>query len=74
MFKEFLLKKMLKSQLAGMPPEQQEKIIAMIERNPEFFKTIALEMQAKMKGGKDQMAAAMEVLQAHQGEIEQAMR
>ncbi len=74
MFKEFLLKKMLKSQLVGVPPEQQEKIVAAVERNPELFQNIAKEMQAKIKEGKSQMAAAMEVMQAHKSEIEQAVR
>lgn len=73
MFKEFLMRKMLKSQLAGMSQEQQEQIIAMVERNPELFQNIAKEMQVKMKEGKSQMAAAMEVMQAHRGDIEQAL-
>jgi len=73
MFKEFLLKKMLASRLTGMPHEQQEKIVAAVERNPELFQTIALEIQTKIKEGKEEMAAAMEVMQMHQSEIESAM-
>ena len=74
MFKEFLLKKMLKSQLARVPAREQEKILAMVERNPELFQTIAMEMQAKMKEGKDQTSAAMEVMRLHQKEIQDSMR
>ena len=74
MFKELLLKKMLAVQLKGVPQDQQEKILAMVERNPKLFQTIAEEMQTKIKGGKDQMAAAMEVMRTHQQEIQDAMR
>ena len=70
MFKELLLRKMLKSQLAGVSQGEQEKILAMVEHNPELFKTIALEMQAKMKEGKGEMAAAMEVMRLHQQKIQ----
>ena len=53
-----------------VPKEQQEQLVQMIETNPELFQTIAKETQAKMKGGKDQMTAAMEVMQAHRAELE----
>jgi len=64
-----LMKKMLKSQMKGVPEAEQEKILELIEKNPELFQKIGLEVQAKMKEGKDQMAATMEVMQAHQGEL-----
>ncbi len=68
MFKNFLIKKMLKAQ--GVPDDQLDMIIAMMEKNPDLFKTIAAEVQAKIKQGKDQMAATMEVLEAHKAELE----
>jgi len=67
--KNMLMKKMLKSQMKGVPEAEQEKILELIEKNPELFQKIGLEVQAKMKEGKDQMAATMEVMQAHQGEL-----
>lgn len=73
MFKNFLLKKMLKSQLKGMPEAEQEKLIKMIEKNPKLFQTIAQEAQAKIKDGKDQMTAMMEVIQNYQEELKKAM-
>ena len=69
MFKEFLMKQMLQSKLKDVPPEQQEKILKAFEKNPELFTRIAEEIKAKENGGKDQMAAAMEVLKSHQEEI-----
>jgi hypothetical protein len=74
MLKDFFLKKMLKSKLGDVPAAEQEKIFAVIEKNPELFQKIGLEIQTKMKEGKDQMTAAMEVMQTHQHAIKQAMR
>jgi len=69
-----LMKKMLKSQMKGVPEAEQEKILLLIEKNPELFQKIGLEVQAKMKEGKDQMAATMEVMQAHQDELKDIMK
>lgn len=67
------MKKMLKSQLKGMPEAEQDKLIGMIEKNPELFQKIAQEAQAKIKEGKDQMTAMMEVMQNHQEELKKIM-
>lgn len=74
MFKNFLLRKMLKSQLKDMPQAEQDKLIGMIEKNPELFQKIATEAQAKIKGGKDQTTAMMEVMQNHREELMEAMK
>jgi len=73
MFKKFLMKKMMKSQLRDVPEDQQEKILQAIEQNPELFQNIGLEVQAKMKEGKDQMSATMEVIHKHQEELRKIM-
>jgi hypothetical protein len=74
MLKRFLMKQMMKSKLKDVPAEQQDKMLDMIEKNPDFFQKIALEVQEKVKGGKDQMAATMEVMQAHQEELKGIMK
>jgi len=73
MFKEMLMKKMLKSKMKDMPEAEQEKMIKLVTENPELFQKIGIEIQSKMKEGKDQMAATMEVMQAHQEEIKKIM-
>jgi hypothetical protein len=73
MIKNFLMKKMLKHQLKDVPQDQQDKLIGMIEKNPQLFQQIATEAQAKMKDGKDQMTAMMEVMQNHQEELKKIM-
>lgn len=73
MFKEFLLKKMIKSQLKGVPEAEVDRIIALVEKNPELFKKIGDEIQAKVKSGRSQMAASMEVMRAHQAELQKVL-
>lgn len=73
MFQNFLLKKMLKSKLAGVPEAEQEKIFAMIEKNPDMFKKLFEEVQEKVKGGMDQKQAMMEVAKLHENELKGIM-
>ena len=63
----FLLKKMLRTQ--GVPEAQIEMFITMIEKNPELFKTIASEIQEKVKSGMNQTEAGMEVMKKHEEEL-----
>ncbi|MDQ3076528.1 MAG: hypothetical protein M3Q63_00515 [bacterium] len=72
--KTFLMKKMLKSKMKDVPEAEQEKIFGAIEKNPALFQKIAEETEVAMKGGKDQMAAAMEVMQKYQKELQEAMK
>lgn len=73
-FKDLLLKKMLKSQLKGIPEDQQNKIIEAVEKNPKLFSDIAEEVQVKMKAGKDQQSATLEVMMSHQKELQDLMK
>ena len=67
MFKNFLLKKMLRTQ--GVPENQIDMVIGMMEKNPELFKKIAEEIKTKIDGGMDQQSAAMQVMQKYQDEL-----
>ncbi|MFA5841227.1 MAG: hypothetical protein WC847_03100 [Candidatus Paceibacterota bacterium] len=67
MFKNFLLKKMLRTQ--GVPEAQIDMLIGMMEKNPELFQKIALEIQEKTKGGMDQMTAGMEIMKKYEAEL-----
>lgn len=74
MIKEFFLKKMLASKLGSLPKDQQDMIIKAVSENPELFQKIATEAKAKMDTGKDQMTAMMEVMQAHQAELQAVLK
>lgn len=67
MFKNFLLKKMLRTQ--GVPEAQIDMFISMMEKDPELFKKIAEEVQEKMKGGMNQNDAGMEVMKKYEQEL-----
>lgn len=72
--KTFFLKKMLASKMKGVPQAEQDKIFDMIEKNPDLFQKIGAEVQEKMqREGKDQMTAAMEVMQKHKDQLKGLM-
>lgn len=67
------MKQMLKKQMKGVPEEQQEKIFAMVEKNPDFFMKIAKEVQDKMSSGMSQQDATMAVMRSHEEELKSVM-
>lgn len=72
MFKDFLVRQMLKAR--GVPSEQIDLILKVVEKNPALFQQIAGEIEAKVKAGQDQQQAAMEVMTAHQEELKALMQ
>lgn len=67
MLQELFLKQMLKRQ--GVPAEQVEMILGIVKKNPELFKQIGEEAQAKIKSGMSQQEAIMAAMAAHQDEL-----
>ena len=67
------MRKLLEKQLKDAPKEQRELILTMIEKDPKLFEKIAAEMQAEIKAGKTQMAAAMKVMPKYQAELKALM-
>lgn len=72
--KDFFLQKMLESKLKGVPKDQQEKILMMLQKDPALFQKIGTEIEAETKAGKDQMAAAMQVMQKYKDQIQGLMQ
>lgn len=72
-FKNFLMKQSIKSQMKNVPQAQQDMMMAAVEKNPEFFENIAKEIQQKVKEGKSETAASMEVMRKHQDELRRLM-
>ncbi len=67
MFKEMLMRKLIKSQLGGkIPDEQIDKLVALVTENPEFFKTVAEEVKRKTDNGMNQQDAVMQVIKSHE--------
>jgi len=71
--KDFLLKQVLKSKLKGMPEAQQEQVLQMVEKNPDFFKKIGDEIEKRKKSGETEMEAAMHVMREYQSEFQKIM-
>ena len=74
MLKNFLMKKMLKSQLKGIPEAEQDRIIDIVTKNPQLFEKIGKEVQEKVKGGMNQMEATKRVMDKYKSEIEKVMK
>lgn len=72
-FKDFLTKQLLKRQLKGVPEEQQQKIMTLIEKDPDFFKNIGEKIQEEIKKGKGQMEATMLVMKEHREHLAKLM-
>ena len=71
--KTFLLKKMMANKMKDVPQTEQDKVFAMLEKNPDLFQKIGLEVQAEMKKGKDQMSATMEVVKKYESDLKNLM-
>ncbi len=70
----FLVKVFLKNKLKHLPEDQVNMLINVIEKNPEFFQTLAKEIETAVAGGESQETATMKVLQAHQTEFQALMQ
>ena len=74
MFKSFLLKQALKAKMKDVPEAEREKMLALMEKNPDFFKKIGEEVQKRVKKGQSEMAATMVVMREHQAELQKLMK
>lgn len=63
----------MERQMKNLPKDQRDKMMSAIEKNPELFEKIAKETQQKIKEGKGQTAASMEVMRKYQNELRDAL-
>lgn len=75
MFQKFILKKLLGSKLkaAGMNDQQVDQLLEVIQKNPDFFKKIQDQVEAKKKQGIPEQAAMMTVMRENQSELQKIM-
>jgi len=69
MIGNFMLKQILHAKLQDVPAAEQARLLALLERNPELFKSIAVKAKEHMDAGKNQMEAIMEAVRAHEAEL-----
>ena len=74
MFQNFMLKQAMKAKMKDVPEEQREVLLALVEKNPEFFKKIGEEIKKRTKAGQSEMAATMVVMRENQSEMQKIMR
>ena len=72
-FKNIVMKQAMKSQMKGLPEDQQQKILDAMEKNPEFFESIAKQIEQKQKEGKGKMEASMQVMRENQDKLRKLM-
>lgn len=70
----FVMRKMLKSQMKGLPEAQQEIILSAFEKDPNLFKKIAEEIKQKTKNGQNEQFASMEVMMKYKSQIQKLMQ
>jgi hypothetical protein len=70
----FIMKQAMKSQLKNVPKAEQEKIMGLIDKNPEFFTQMAEKVKKKIDSGLPQMTAMMEVMQENRTELQEMMK
>lgn len=71
--KNFMMRKLVERQLKDAPAEQRELVMTLMEKDPALLEKISKEMQAEIKAGKTQMAAAMKVMPKYQKELQLLM-
>ncbi len=67
----FFTKALIKRQMKGVPEAEINKIFEMIEKNPDYFKQMAEQIQAKMKQGMSQEEAAKAVMVTDKNKIQE---
>jgi hypothetical protein len=72
-FKNIMMKGAMKAQMKGLPADQQERLLAALEKDPEFFENIAKQIDQKKKQGKGEMEASMEVMRENQDKLRKLM-
>ena len=70
----FVMRKMLKNQMKGLPEAQQEAILSAFEKDPALFKKIADEIKQKTKNGQNEQFASMEVMMKYKSQIQKLMQ
>lgn len=69
----FFTRALIKKQMKGLPEAEVEKVLTLLEKNPEFFKKMADAIQAKTKNGMSQEDAAKEFAQENAKELAQLL-
>ncbi len=73
MIKEFFIKQLIKRKLKGVPQEMQDRIAGALDKDPKFFEMLSKEIEAEVKQGKNETAAAMGAMRKHQQRLRELL-
>lgn len=66
----FILKQVAKHKMKDVPEAERERIIGLMEKDPQLFKKIGEEIDRRVKkGGEPQMKATMDVMRKYRAEL-----
>ena len=68
------MKKLMQSKMKDVPQAEQDKIFAIMEKNPELLMKIATEAQEKIKSGMSQTDAMMMVAKKYENELKEVIK
>lgn len=71
--KDFLLKQALKHKMKNVPEKERERLLAIMEKNPDFFNKIGDEIQRRVKSGQGELSATMAVMRENQAKLQKIM-
>jgi hypothetical protein len=69
----FIIKQLIKKQMKGVPDDQINMIVDAIEKDPDFFKTMAEKIKAKMDQGMSEQQAAQALMAEHGEELKKKL-
>ena len=64
------MKQAVKHQMKNVPEAQMNMVLGMIEKNPDLFEKIAKEIEAEVKKGTEQNAAALSVMNKYKNDLQ----
>jgi succinate dehydrogenase flavin-adding protein (antitoxin of CptAB toxin-antitoxin module) len=74
MFKNFILKQVVKHQAKGMPDTQREQVLKILEKDPQLFERISREIEKRKKGGENETKASIEVMKKYRTELAKVLQ
>lgn len=72
--KDFFLRQALKHKMKDVPEAERDKLMAVMEKHPDFFKKIGEEVQKRVKSGQSEMAATLVVMRENQSELQKILQ
>jgi uncharacterized Fe-S cluster-containing radical SAM superfamily protein len=70
MLKNFLIKNFIKSKLKGVPDQEIDRIIEMVEKNPDFFKEMGEKLQQMTANGMSQEQAVQKIFAENRDKLQ----